>query len=161
MQVVYAPTPYSFPRDKISIFLGGSIELGQADNWQQRLTGFLTGKPYSDKLVLLNPRREDWDQSIPTQDPDHPVLAEQINWELVCQDKADLVIYFFAADTISPITLFELGLYRDRQPVVGASPAYKRYGNLKLTAKHFGFPVHTGWDNFLRALNLRLSSLCS
>jgi len=65
MEVVKAPNKYQ-AADKFSIFLGGSIEMGKAEDWQSRLEKDLS--TYSDQLMLLNPRRDHWDSSW-IQDP--------------------------------------------------------------------------------------------
>ena len=52
-------TIHSHYDDMISLFLAGSIEMGAAVNWQDRLTTDLTPSP----VRILNPRRDDWDSS--------------------------------------------------------------------------------------------------
>ena len=44
---------------KKTVFLAGSIEMGNADNWQEKAT-----KTFIDKgWIVFNPRRDDWDSS--------------------------------------------------------------------------------------------------
>lgn len=43
-----------------TVFLAGSIEMGEAENWQERVAGELSDVP---NLTILNPRRDDWDRS--------------------------------------------------------------------------------------------------
>lgn len=40
------------------VFLAGSIEMGQAEQWQERVVHALSD---AGDLVILNPRRDDWD----------------------------------------------------------------------------------------------------
>jgi len=62
--VVRAPDAYD-DTYKISLFMGGSIDMGEAEDWQTRLEKDLD---IFDDLILLNPRRDDWDSSW-VQDP--------------------------------------------------------------------------------------------
>jgi hypothetical protein len=81
-QVIKAPEHHELD-DRLTVFLGGSIDMGAAELWQDRLVKDL--EDY-DSLVLLNPRRDDWDSSW-TQDPTPGTqFYEQVDWELRWQD---------------------------------------------------------------------------
>jgi len=41
----------------ISVFLGGSVEMGKAVDWQKEVIKALKDK----QIIFLNPRRNDWD----------------------------------------------------------------------------------------------------
>jgi hypothetical protein len=151
-----------FPKDenRIKIFLGGSIEMGKADHWQQNLVDQLSKESFDRPLDLYNPRhnrewKTEWMNDYEPGTPFHT----QVDWELRHQKDADLLLYYFAADTISPITLFELGLFQQQNPVIGMDPAYLRAGNLVVTKEHFDLHIHTGWDDFYDALVKRIRSL--
>lgn len=156
VNVITAPDYIGLDPKKISIFLGGSIEAGNARDWQNELIQHLGTMPYAHKLEILNPRRLAWDASWPVDDPNHQELKEQINWELYYQDKADLIIYNFAAGTISPITLLELGTYSSRNPIINIEGGYKRHANVKVTADHFGWDYHETWDSFIHDIDQRI-----
>lgn len=155
--LIKAPEYIGLNPRKISIFLGGSIEVGAAHDWQKDLIQHIDKKEYSFKIELLNPRRDAWDASWPVDNPNHTVLAEQINWELYYQDKADILIYYFATGTISPITLLEMGTYAGRNPLIYIEGGYKRHANVKITADHFGWEYHEDRESFLNALDNRIS----
>jgi hypothetical protein len=55
MQEIKAPE--TLPK---RIFLAGSIEMGKVENWQERVARELSDIP---NLTILNPRRDDWDDS--------------------------------------------------------------------------------------------------
>jgi hypothetical protein len=154
--VITAPDYIGLSPKKISIFLGGSIEMGVARDWQTELIQHLNTTKYADKIEILNPRRLAWDASWPIDDPNHEELGNQINWELYYQDKADVLIYNFARGTVSPITLLELGTYSARNPLIHIEGGYKRHANVKITADHFGWEYHEAWENFLSALDQRM-----
>ncbi len=146
---------------RLKVFVGGSIENGAAEDWQKKLSEFISTRPYSAYIDYFNPRRDDWHPEWPN-DYNFPPFKQQVDWELKHQKDADLIVYYFAGNTMSPITLLELGLFYDRKPVVGYDPAYKRVGNLEITKDHFPMDIHQGWDSFIKALDARLEILaCS
>ena len=53
-----ASAPLSWSNGK-SIFLAGSIEMGIAESWQEKVVQELKNEP----VIILNPRRDDWDSS--------------------------------------------------------------------------------------------------
>lgn len=160
MKVIMAPSDFENEIKKdgaISLFLGGSIEQGKAEDWQQKTIDALSQTPYADRLVVLNPRRAQWDASWPNT-PDFPPFKQQVDWELDAQKQVDIVLYYFAKNTLSPITLLELGLFKDKNPIVGCDKDYARRGNVEITGQHFGFDVHKGWDALIGAVVKRLEN---
>jgi nucleoside 2-deoxyribosyltransferase len=118
------------------IFLAGSIEMGKAEKWQDRLAEMLK----DDDVILFNPRRDDWDSSW-TQRKDNPQFYEQVTWELENLDMADVVIFYFDPNTTSPITLIELGLQvgeRDKKVIVCCPDGYFRKGNVDIVCERYG-----------------------
>jgi hypothetical protein len=131
--------------DEYAIFLGGSIEMNTAEKWQDRLARELSY--CNDNLVLLNPRRDDWDSSW-VQDPTPGTqFHKQVTWELDYQDDADVCVYYFDPSTKSPITLLELGCYGCLNPdivVVCCPTSFWRYGNVAMfCARHNITLVHS------------------
>jgi hypothetical protein len=75
MKHIQAP---KFVNNKMAtIFLAGSIEMGVAEQWQERVVAMLKDTPWT----LLNPRRDDWDDSW-EQQIDFEPFYEQVSWEL-------------------------------------------------------------------------------
>ena len=58
MDVIKAPSK-AIPKKKPTIFLAGSIEMGTAENWQEKAERLLENH----SGTILNPRRDDWDSS--------------------------------------------------------------------------------------------------
>ena len=134
-KVIKAPEQYK-ETNALRLFLGGSIDMGEAENWQDRLTKDLSDYDDSD-LILLNPRRDDWDSSW-VQDPTPGTqFYEQVEWELDQQESADGIVYYFAADSKSPITLLELGLFKDTNVIVCCPREFYRYGNVKMVCDRY------------------------
>ena len=99
------PTPFEY-RDNFTLFLAGSIEMGTAEHWQNRVIEALKD---CKRLTIYNPRRDDWDSSW-VQSIDNPQFIEQVEWELDNLQRANLAIFYFDPSTKSPITLMELGM---------------------------------------------------
>ena len=87
-----------------SVFLGGSIEMGQAEPWQTDVEAALRGTD----MTILNPRRDEWDATW-AQRIDNPLFRAQVEWELAAQERATLSAFYFAPATKAPVTLLELG----------------------------------------------------
>ena len=73
------------------------------------------------ECLLLNPRRTNWDSGW-EQSSDNPVFREQVEWELQGLETADVVAFYFAPGTKSPITLLELGLLAKSKNVIVCCP---------------------------------------
>ena len=61
--------------NRFTIFLGGSIEMGKAENWQQRMESELQAPG---EVCVFNPRRDDWDSSWKQEIANLP-FYEQVN----------------------------------------------------------------------------------
>lgn len=146
--VIKAPEPFK-QDERISLFLGGAIDMGTAELWQDRLTQDL--EDY-DQLVILNPRRDNWDPSIPQDPSPGTAFYEQVVWELDCQDQADLIVYYFPADSKAPITLLELGRYAAEHVLVCCPPTFYRYGNVKILCDRLGVDMVESYDALIVSL---------
>ena len=128
------------------IFLAGSIEQDKAVNWQQRVIsqlGDLNG-------TILNPRRVEWDAS---WNEDDPRFIEQVNWELSAMRRADIIMMHFEPDTMSPITLLELGLYHDSGKLYVSCPkGYWRRGNVRIVCASSWVRVHDSLQELLETV---------
>ena len=152
MKEIKAPATFSdAPAPKI--FLGGSIEMGAAENWQERLRDLLSAIPGT----ILNPRRNDWDSSW-KQDITNGQFCEQVEWELKAQETSDLNIYYFSPGTQSPITLLELGLFaKSRSTIVCCPEGFWRKGNIDIVSRRYAIPQA---DNFVALTSMLLESKC-
>jgi hypothetical protein len=126
----------NFVSDKLAcIFLVGSIEMGVAENWQEKVVRSMKNTHW----VILNPRRDDWDSS-GEQKISNPKFNEQVNWELQGIEQAEKVIVYFDPKTKSPITLLELGLLAGVHPekvVVVCPDGYWRKGNVDVVCDRY------------------------
>jgi hypothetical protein len=100
VRVLKPPAPVLLDGRTPSIFLAGSIEMGQAEDWQLRLERALANLD----VILLNPRRDEWDASW-VQSRSNPQFREQVEWELEGLERASQVAMYFPPATKAPITL--------------------------------------------------------
>lgn len=134
MQYIEAPN-YSVLIDRLParecLFLAGSIT-GTAD-WQSRILEYSSttfNNKLTDLLNVFNPRRANFDAS--QKDVEH----EQITWEYHCIHKCERILFWFAGETLAPITLFELGsafnTHQHSNIFIGTDPKYKRRSDVRI-----------------------------
>lgn len=135
MKEIQAPQSFAKEQGIAHIFLAGSIEMGKADHWQKRVAEELKDS----NVVLLNPRRDDWDSSW-KQTIDDPQFNEQVTWELKSLERADYILMYIDPNTKSPITLLELGLYAQewRKLWVCCPEGFYRKGNVDIVCNLYG-----------------------
>lgn len=133
MNKIYkAPEEIPLQNDVKTIFLAGSIEMDKAVNWQKHCEELL-----EDDYVIFNPRRNEWDSSW-SQTIENNNFTEQVNWELNALEKADIIIMYFANNTMSPISLLEFGLYAQSNKMkVVVEENFWRKGNIDIVCKRY------------------------
>jgi hypothetical protein len=143
MKVEVFTPPYNIShrnRKKPSIFLGGTIDMGNSVDWQQDTIQQITRvRP----LVynIFNPRRKDWDSSW-EQKFENPQFYQQVNWELNALEQADIILIYFKAGSQSPISLLELGLYaRSGKLSVVCEEGFWRKGNVDIVCDRYAIPM--------------------
>lgn len=142
---VQAPNEVVLDTEYVNIFLAGSIELGLAEKWQEKVIAALSDKP----IRFLNPRREDWDSSW-KQDIDNDNFVEQVIWELSSLEMAHIVIMYFDPNTKSPISLLELGLHAKEQKLVVLCPeGFWRKGNVDVVCEYYGINQVDTFDELI------------
>lgn len=114
MRYIEALDTYNGSEKKL--FTAGGIT--GCPDWQHELINNLT----STDLVIFNPRRKSFSVEDKTQAP------KQIKWEFDHLRKADAISFWFAKETMQPITLYELGAWSmtDKPLFIGAHPEYQR-----------------------------------
>jgi hypothetical protein len=150
MHVIKPPQPFikSHHYANITMFLGGSIEMGVAEDWQTKITEQLA---IYENVTVLNPRRDAWDSSW-EQRMSNPQFAEQVVWELDSLDKADIIIMYFSPDTKSPISLLELGLFKDHRIYVCCPDGFWRKGNVEIVCDRYNIPLYDDLDSMLQQI---------
>ena len=108
-----------------SVFLAGGIT-GCRD-WRAEVVAQLMNS----NLTLFNPLRPNF----PIDDPSASVF--QIQWEHEYLRKATAILFWFPAETLCPITLYELGAWSmTTKPLfVGVHPDYTRIADVELQTR--------------------------
>jgi len=129
------------------IFLAGSIEMGTAEKWQDKVANALDRR----RVIVFNPRRDDWDSSWEQDPTPGTQFEQQVSWELNHIDRSDIVVFYFDPETKSPITLLELGmaLAARKRVIVCCPDGFFRKGNVVVTCAKFGVEVLNTLDELI------------
>ena len=123
----------------VRIFLGGTIDNGDSEDWQSELIKTLEGINLLRSLYIYNPRRADW----PSADA-RDEIDKQINWELYHLEKSNLIVMNILADSKSPISLMEIGLYaKEGKLMVFCPKTFYRYDNVRVVCNRYNVPLYT------------------
>ena len=122
-----------------SVFLAGAIDNGTARDWRSELMEYFDGDDRYNGLVFYNPLADNWDPNLQMSITCER-FEQQVNWELDMLRNAFLVVFFFPAESVAPISLFELGFVCDEpdRVMVVAEEGYWRRGNLEVICNRQG-----------------------
>lgn len=152
--IIKSPSPIFLnflPKAESTIFLAGSIDNGEVENWQdvlsvnieKRFLSLGSKSNFSERINILNPRRENWSATTPN-DITNGDFYHQIDWENQGLELADLIVFNFLPNSKSPITLLELGLYAGKKDLIICCPeGFYRKGNVDYIANKFKIPLVT------------------
>ena len=164
MKVFNAPDSLIDAPKYKGIFLAGSIELGEAENWQQEAirlleekfepkavtsTSVLFGWGTNKKYCVFNPRRVQW-VGAKESTIDNVDFYRQVKWELDAMERAEFIILNFCGNTRSPISLLELGLHANKPNGISFNQKlhvicpdnFWRKGNVDIVCEHYKIPQH-------------------
>jgi hypothetical protein len=152
LETIEIKPPYTLPK---KIFLAGSIEMGKAENWQEKIVN-----TFNKSYLFFNPRRDDWDSSW-EQKIENVQFNEQVTWELNALDSSDIIVMYFDPNTKSPISLLELGLYAASGKLIVCCPeGFWRKGNVDIVCQRYKVPtvetiqdLISNWDYLINKLN--------
>lgn len=132
------------------IFLAGTIEMGKAAEWQKEAFALFeveyknTPRLHNTDIAVLNPRRDDFDPDMEQSIRNEP-FVDQVTWEMDGLDRADAILFQFEPDCLSPVSLLELGTYKDKENlVVHCRDGYLRKGNVDIWCARHGI---TQWHS--------------
>lgn len=141
IKIVTAPESYdNFGDDCKFIFLAGTIDNGDSYDWQKDICEFAETLDTGDgeTYVICNPRRERWNPRAGREE-----LREQIEWELKALKRSGLILMNILEDSKSPITLLEMGLFKDCPGLNVFCPSgFYRFMNVEVTCKEFGVRLY-------------------
>lgn len=140
-QVIQAPFhPW---REKTSVFLAGSIDMGTAINWQPKVIDAIEDR-CNCNVTIYNPRRDDWDSSWKQTLHDRK-FAEQVRWELQKMDEAKHIFMYISAESKAPISLLEFGRIHAKYPgklIICVEPGFYRRGNIEVMCQNSAITLH-------------------
>jgi hypothetical protein len=146
MRVVEAPNHAHIGKKDVSVFIAGGIT--NCPDWQSEFIDFCKTSRLGENVVLLNPRRANFDTSV-TSD-----TVTQIEWEYDALERADIVVVWFPWETVCPITLFEVGReWTRREPdevIVGCHVDYSKKLDLIVQGRFDFHRVSIGFECFLK-----------
>jgi hypothetical protein len=148
---VQAPKPWA--KDRFTIFLAGAIDGGAADNWQTQVVKALADY----NVTILNPRRDDWDNSWGTTLEDDR-FREQVAWEHHGLETADFRTFVFLEDSKAPVTMLELGEQSDKDGIVCCPEEFYRSGNVEMTAILNKLPIVDTVEDMIQAIKTVLDA---
>jgi hypothetical protein len=166
-QLIPAPSPplkkhkqflHCMPPDEpdhgnFSLFTAGSIEMGAAVQWQQLLVKHLQDLP----ITIINPRRGTWNPNVNAKKED-PTFFSQVEWELDALTQADVICYFFDCNTVSPVSLMELGIWSNSgKIIVCCDQRYWRQGNVEIVCDRYNIPYVSSFQYLIPALKVMMA----
>lgn len=111
---------------KTSLFLAGTIDNGDSENWQKQVIDELSQYDYPE-LTIYNPRRARWNKN-----SSYSEMEKQISWEQEHLKACDTIIMVLKDNSKSPISLMELGQFCDKkQMLVFCTDKFYRFDNVK------------------------------
>lgn len=153
MSTIKPPQSLSAVGDRFAVFLAGSIEMGFAENWQEEIENAFAG---DERICFLNPRRDAWDASWKQEIHSEP-FNEQVNWELDGLERADLIVFYFAPGTKSPVSLLELGLFADSKKLLVCCPeGFWRKGNVDIVCWRKNIPQVDTIEDIIRHIGTKM-----
>lgn len=144
--MIYTPPQNLALRDRTMryVFLAGSIEMGRAEDWQSQAAAYFEQKSYG----VFNPRRKDWDNSW-KQEYENPQFNQQVNWELDALERCEAILLYLVPETMSPISLLELGLHAAHKKLYVVCPdGFWRKGNVDIICNRYDIPLFENLEDF-------------
>lgn len=148
--IIKPPNPIQYNGAKGEIvFLAGSIEMGEADQWQSKVEKYFQN--LQSTYTLLNPRRDDWDSSW-KQSIQNTSFYTQVTWELEGLEIADKIIMYLDPNTKAPISMLEFGLFARSGKLLMCCPeGFWRKGNIDIVCEKYNVPTYDSIDALLKA----------
>ena len=138
------------------IFLAGSIEQGKAVDWQE--SAFEYFKDYD--VEIFNPRRSVWNAEL-EQNIQSKEFVRQVTWEQKKLELSDIVLVHFADETLSPISMHELGLLAKagKKVVVSCNEKFWRQGNMQISCILNNIPLYNSLGSALAHIRVLIEYL--
>lgn len=155
VHVVTPEDPYLPVAGEVRVFLGGTIDLGNSEDWQSRIINDIRERVSAGtNVALFNPRRETWYGEPVTSNPE---FVRQVEWEMSNLDAADIIAMVLLGSSKSPVSLMELGLHaRTSSVVVYCEDGFWRRGNVDMVCERYGVRQVATYAELLDAVMERI-----
>ncbi len=151
-RTITAPNRFFNETAPNSVFLAGTIDNGNSDDWQTDAANRVHALGLN--IDVYNPRRDEWDPTLGLEE-----VVVQIQWELERLTNSNFVLLYFADESVSPISLLELGMILEqttknpnKQLFVVCNKQFWRHTNVVVTCHRYGIRVHSTLDSGLNEL---------
>jgi len=124
--MIYVEAPKrDFIKNNDGLFLAGGIT--GCPDWQSKVVDKLKDTD----ITIFNPRRANFPIN------DSSAAFDQIKWEHDMFRQSDMLSFWFCAETMCPIVLYELGAWSmtDKPIVIGMDPKYPRRQDVEIQTK--------------------------
>ena len=150
---IQSPNEFKKKAGYASVFLAGSLEMGEAEDWQKEIIDSLA----DENIMFLNPRRDDWDSTWKQEKTDKN-FKEQVTWELTALEFADYIALYIDPNTQARITLLELGLHaRNGKLIVCCPKGFDRKGNIDITCDLYGVQQVDTLEELIEAIKKKVN----
>lgn len=150
---IQSPKEFKKKAGYTSVFLAGSIEMGEAEDWQKEIIDSLK----DENVLFLNPRRDDWDSTWKQEKTDKN-FKEQVTWELTALEFADYIALYIDPNTQARITLLELGLHaRNGKLIVCCPEGFDRKGNIDITCDLYDVEQVDTLEELIKAIKKKVN----
>ena len=148
---VVAPNENEEAQEKtISVFLAGSIEMGQARDWQNEMIGDEAECSLSSlDIAIYSPRRLKF-AKLKGEDGFPEAFKEQLDWEHKHLEGSSIISMFFwggwphekEIKRLAPVTMLELGEFcHSGRIIVGCEQTYPKRDNVEYVCKKHGITI--------------------
>ncbi|QXU42666.1 nucleoside 2-deoxyribosyltransferase domain-containing protein [Pedobacter sp. D749] len=140
----------------VSVFIAGTIDMGNSIDWQQKFIDRANKEETLNDVVVFNPRRKSWDHTW-AQTIENAKFSEQVNWEMDAMENADVILLFLEANSKSPISMMELGLFADSgKLMVCCEEGFWRKGNIDIVCQRKGIDQYNTFDELSETVITKL-----
>lgn len=147
MMVIASPAPLPPAGGCPVLFLAGSIDQGNAPDWQAEVIAALADCD----VTVLNPRRAVWREA-------EASFRAQVAWELAGLERADIIVMVLTPGSLAPISLLELGLHaRGGKLILCCPDGFWRKGNVDIVAELWYIPRVADLATLVQGLRCRLN----
>ena len=144
----------TIPEDELKVFLAG----GMGTPWRKELIDKLESLGDME-IVIIDPSVDDWENQVGEESADNEKYVKQTDWEQQGLGLSDVQVFHFDKSSISPISLFELGMFQTPNTIICLKDGYEKSGYIEYMSKRFSYPIETSIDALAKLIQLKYHTL--